>query len=175
MNYKQGPINLNYYLSFAGPVHSIVSRAILGPDIGKTYLFQLLEVNKIKFKDPPTGSPLQVFSDATPTRLGWIHKLGKGTAPLQYELPIMYTETLAAIIAIYSAVSAGETNIHLYTDNMATRAFLRRGASKFLYQFTFQIHFAFIFLICKIRYLAKMQAIYINTSVNPADNLTRLC
>ena len=166
---------LIYYLSFAGPVHSIVSRALLEPKVGKTYLYQLLEVNKIKFKDPPTGNPLNVFSDATPSRLGWIHSFGEGTAPLKNELPIMFTETLAAIIAIYSAVNAGARNIVLHTDNMATRAFLRRGTSKFLYQFSYQLHFSLIFLYCKLRYLANWTAVYINTSVNPADRLTRLC
>lgn len=60
---------LNYYLCFAVPVHSIVNRAIQEPNIGKTYLFKLMEVKKIKFKDPPTGKPL--FSDAIPYRLGF--------------------------------------------------------------------------------------------------------
>ncbi len=71
---------LNYYLSFAGPVHSIVSRAFVEPSIGKTYLYQLLEVRKIKFKHPPSGAPLNTYADATPTRLGWIHEYSKGTA-----------------------------------------------------------------------------------------------
>ncbi len=35
----------------------------------------------------------------------------------------MLAETIAAVIAIYSAINHGASNIHMYTDNMGTRAF----------------------------------------------------
>jgi hypothetical protein len=137
---------LNYYLAFAGPVHSIINRTFLQPEYGKHYLIKLLECRRIKFRDPPNGQSLRVSSDATTKRLGWIHDYGKGTARLTEEQPIMLTETLATLVGAYSAMMQGSSNITLLTDNMATRAFLRRGAARFLFNFNISIHFHFIFL-----------------------------
>ena len=86
----------------------------------------------------------------------------------------MFAETMAARIGAYSALMQGATNITLLTDNMATRAFLRRGASRFLFSFNINIHFHLVFILCKLKQLTNLEALYINTKVNPADLLTRL-
>lgn len=155
---------LNYYLYFTGPVHSIISRAQAEPDIGNTYLFKLIECRKIKSKDSTSEQNLEVFTDATPLRLGWTHDKGKGTAALTQDLPIMLNKTLAALKGIYSAINDKSTTIKCHRHNMATRAFLRRGAAKFLYNINFPIHFSLIFLLCKIRHLTYLET----------DELTRL-
>ena len=133
-----------------------------------------MECRKIKFKDPPSAKNFNVYTDATTLRLGWVHEFGRGTALLKQEEPIMFAETMAAIIGAYSAIVQGAKNVVVFTDNMATRAFLRRGAAKFLYRFNFNLHFFMIFMFCKLRQLANLEAHYINTQVNPADILTRL-
>lgn len=140
---------LNYYLAFAGPVHSIINRSFLQPEIGKYYLVKLLECRRIKFRDPPIDQTLKVFTDAAPSRLCWIHALGAGTARMIQDKPIMFTETLAALIGIYSSMKAGSMNIILLTDNMATRAFNRRGAAFCFYiisitMYIFILYFYFV-------------------------------
>ena len=165
---------LNYYLAFTGPVHSLINRAFEQPEYGKTYLYKLMECRKIRFKDPPNTQNFKVYTDATTKRLGWVHELGRGTALLKQEEPIMFAETMAAIIGAYSAIMQGAKKVVVFTDNMATRAFLRRGAAKFLYRFNYNLHFFMVFILCKLRQLVNLEALYINTQVNPADILTRL-
>jgi hypothetical protein len=82
------------------------------------------EIGSISSAEPETSMELQNH------RLGWVHELSKGTAPLNQEVPIMLAEIVAAI---YSAINLKVNNLHCYTDNMATRAFLRRGTARFLY------------------------------------------
>lgn len=131
-----------------------------------------MECRRIKFKDTPNGDTLLVYSDATPSRT---QSLGQGTAAPLQDLPIMISETLAAIVGIYSAINAGSNSVHLNTDNMKTWAFLRRGPTRFLYNFNFNYHFLFVFSNCKLRHLVSLETIYINIFVNPADRLTRIC
>lgn len=61
--------HLNYYLSFAGKVHSLVNRTISVLN-GKIFLFALLEEDKIKFIDPDHTKEQSFFTDATTMRIG---------------------------------------------------------------------------------------------------------
>lgn len=76
---------LNYYLSFAGHVHTIISR-ILRSGKGAEYLHMLTTVDEIKFleKQPTREECAIVHIDATPIRLGWMIKFeGKSNAYTQ--------------------------------------------------------------------------------------------
>jgi len=64
---------LNYYLSFAGKVHSIVNRALLEPLGGTKYLYALMEARKVKFRDPE-HLHTNLFTDATVNQLGWCRR-----------------------------------------------------------------------------------------------------
>ncbi len=65
---------LNNYLSFAGRVHSLVNRAISEPLEGKKYLYALMEMNKIRFRDPiENEDTVELFTDSTMTGLGWTY------------------------------------------------------------------------------------------------------
>ena len=161
---------LNYYLSFAGRVHSIVNRALLEPEEGKRYLYALMEYRKIKFRDPEVSEQREIFTDATTNQCD---ELGGGHAST-VELPIIYAETLAALVGIYKQINNNIGNIILFTDNMATLYFIKKGTAGLLYNLSFYCHFLFISLICKARRLAKIRTAYISTKINPADRWSRL-
>lgn len=77
---------LNYYLSFAGNVHSIINRTIK-EIFGPHFLFKLMEEDRIKFRDPDYSKERSVFMDATMDRLGWLVWGGPGHFPsLQQKL-----------------------------------------------------------------------------------------
>ena len=165
---------LNYYLSFAGKVHSIVNRVILNGGIGKKYLYALLHFKKIRFKDPCNDPASTVFTDATTTRLGWCCEYGNYTSSI-YALPIIEAETLAAICGVAQLVIHGHRNIDLYTDNMATLYFFKKGTARAFTNAPLDLHYLYLYnLIILKLFIFRLKVQYINTSINPADALTRL-
>ncbi len=163
---------LNYYLSFAGKIHSIVNRALLEPNEGKQYLYALMEHKKIKFRDPDIKEE-SIYTDATINQLGWCNK-EEGGYVQTITLPIIYAETLPAMIGIYKYINNKFYNINLITDNMATFYFIKKGTAGFLYNLNFYKHFLFVSVICKAKKLAKIKTTYINTKFNPADKWSRM-
>lgn len=163
---------LNYYLSFAGKVHSIVNRVIKEIN-GKVFLYALMEVDRIKFRDPDASKEFNVFSDATKTRIGWTSKFFQCTMST-WPLPIIATETLAALVGIYHMLKLNITKIRLFTDNVATAYFLKRGSAGFLYSMTIEEHYAFVIAMCSIHKIAHLRTDYVKSENNPADALTRL-
>jgi len=163
---------LNYYLSFAGKVHSVVNRALSEPLEGKQYLYALMEHKKIRFRDPESAENI-IYTDATTNQIGWCNNKEGGHA-LTIELPIIFAETLAALVGIFKYIRKKFCNIQLYTDNMATFYFIKKGTAGFLYNLNFYNHFLLISIICKAKKLAKIKTTYVNTSNNPADKWSRL-
>lgn len=164
---------LNYYLAFAGKVHSLVNR-VLNSNEGKVFLFALMEEDKIKFRDPDYTKEVNVFTDATKTRIGWHSKFFRRTMRT-WPLPIIVTETLTALAGIeHDMVRLNISRIRLFTDNMATAFFLKRGTSGFLYSLTLEEHYTFLIAISSIHRCVHLRTDYIKSSENPADALTRL-
>lgn len=122
---------LNYYLSFAGKVHTIINR-VIKESKGKHFLCTLLEEDRIKFRDPDTSKEKAIFTEATTMRIGWT-KGYSGHIMRTWPLPIIVTETLASLVGVYSVMKTGASKIRLFTDNMATAFFIKRGSGGFLY------------------------------------------
>ena len=83
----------------------------------------------------------------------------------------MVAETIAAIIAILQAERF--CNLEIHVDNMATLGYLRKGAAKFLNALPIEEHFLFLLIRYHIDNFYNLSSFYINTSVNPADLLSR--
>lgn len=133
-----------------------------------------MEARKIKFRDPEDDTmEVEVYTDATTSQLGWCDIEGGGHAST-IDLPIIYAETLAALIGVYKHIYYNHKNINLFTDNMATLYFFKKGTAGFLYNLSFYCHFLFCSIVCKAKRLANVKVAYINTSVNPADEWSRV-
>lgn len=160
---------LNYYLSFAGKVHSLVNRVLNGIE-GKVFLYALMEDDKIKFRDPDYTKECNVFTDATTTRIGWSSRFFKRTMKT-WPLPIIVTETLAALAGIHDMINLHITRIRLFTDNIATAFFLKRGTADFLYSLSLEEHYKFLIAMSSIHRCVYLRTDYIKSSENLADSL----
>lgn len=162
---------LNYYLSFSKYFSSLLFRFIKEPDKIRPLILELIKLDYLSFQISNNQKTVNAFSDATPTKLGGITGTKKHfSIPIQ-EMNIMLAETLAAIITIVAHKKG--TKLLLFTDNMATLSFLKKGRAKFLLRLEPFNHFKY----CMTRYLLdenyKLNFSYIKSENNPADFFSR--
>ena len=75
-------------------------------------------------------------------------------------------------MGLKAVVDDGWKQVDLYTDNMTTLFFIKKGTAGFLYPLAF--HFFFIKILNFIHLLIKINPRYINTKDNPADYFSRI-
>lgn len=109
------------------------------------------------------------YTDATPERIGILHRDLMWSLPLAFPLPIFWAEMFAVIYAMYIAQRLGYTNVHLCCDNMPVIYVLRslKGYTLPLVYMDALYQLKSMFTFCTIS--------YVNTLFNPADLPNRLC
>lgn len=162
---------LNYYLSFSKFFSSLLFRFIKEPDKIRPLILELTKLDYLSFRFPNNQITSIAFADATPTKLGGITSNKRHFSIPIKETNIMLAETLAAILTIVSHRKG--TKLKLFSDNMATLSFLKKGAAKFLLQLNPFNHFKY----CMARYLMdenyNLSFSYIKSEDNPADFYSR--
>ena len=157
----------NLYNRKAGP---ITYKLIKGNN--KKYLKQLLMKDFLLFKPPKPKICFRAYADATLSKIGFVVN-GMGYEKSRQSRSIIENESIAALTALsFLKKNFGHLNYYfeLYTDNMATLAFLKKGRTKA--NWTLKHH---INLYKKLASVDNIHNVYdyIKSEDNPADYYSR--
>lgn len=165
---------LNYYMQYAGPVHSLVNRAVKGksPFLIETLKDLLLQNDNIKFyfleRDTHTW-----FSDATPYKIAAVDQ--NKTLILEHEVntSILMAEAAAAlmVVAFIQPTRNITTTINLGIDNMAVVHWIRNGACN--WSINEELHAVMIRMLVEAMKTFILKPFYVKSRQNPADLYSR--
>ena len=167
---------LGYYLSFAGPAYSIVNKVIkIKNKKNLKFLYYLGRLNKISFYHRARIKSV-IHCDATNSQGGYI--IDRIPAVLTHRpIPIIMAETFVALTAMIKRAYNHKANaktleIDIYTDNMATLYFLRKGSCR--WSIPIEIHFKILKILLYLMNYIKIRAHWIPSESNPADYYSRV-